>query len=237
MEKSDASKKGSSMNWRIGVGLVLLVVLTLLPGAYYYQKYRKAQDLLKNPSKVSQTEVDELVKSVSKLMRLPAGESPTVATVSDITKLQSQSFFKNAKNGDKVLIYTKAQKAIIYRPSENRIIDVAPINLNQNAQSTATSSAEQQKSLATITLLNGTKTSGLTKKYESLISANLPEFAVVEKGNAQKTDYAKSELYATRKIDKKELDKLANITGATIIDKLPDLESKPTSDIVIFLAK
>lgn len=237
MEKSESSKKRASINWKIGGVISCLALLSLVPGIYYYHQYRKAQDLLKNPSKVSQSEVDSLLKSVSKLIHLPTGESPTVATVSDINKLKSQSFFKNAKNGDKVLIYTKAQKAIIYRPSENKIIDVAPINLNQNAPNIASGSAEVKKSLVTITLLNGTKTSGLTKKYESTISAKLPEFVVVEKGNAKKTDYARSQLFATHKIDKKELDKLASITGATIIDKLPDVESKPTTDIVIILVE
>jgi hypothetical protein len=57
---------------------------------------------------------------------LPA-EQPTVATVSDITKLKDQAFFNNAKNGDKVLIFKNTKKAIIYRPSTNQIIEIAPI--------------------------------------------------------------------------------------------------------------
>jgi hypothetical protein len=38
--------------------------------------------------------------------------------------------------GDKVLIYSRAQKAILYSPSKNKIIEVAPINLT--APTTAT---------------------------------------------------------------------------------------------------
>ena len=64
-------------------------------------------------------------------MTLPTGESPNVATIIDKDKLKDQAFFNNAENGDKVLIYTKAQKAIIYRPSTNKIINVGPITLNQ----------------------------------------------------------------------------------------------------------
>ena len=52
---------------------------------------------------------------------------PTVATVSDINKLRTQPFFTNAKNGERVLIFKNTKKAIIYRPSTNQIIEIAPI--------------------------------------------------------------------------------------------------------------
>lgn len=71
--------------------------------------------------------VDGVVAKVSKLMVLPKGEVPTIATVSDKSKLVEQSFFQNAEDGDAVLIYQKAGSAILYRPSENRIINVGPV--------------------------------------------------------------------------------------------------------------
>ena len=64
-------------------------------------------------------------------MELPQGETPTVATISDVTKLADQTFFKSAKNGDVLLAYTAAMEAVIYRPSANMIINVAPISTNQ----------------------------------------------------------------------------------------------------------
>ena len=69
--------------------------------------------------------------AVSKLMVLPTDETPTMATVSDPEKLKNQAFFVNAKVGDKVLIYTKARKAILFSPSQNKIIEVSPLNVNQ----------------------------------------------------------------------------------------------------------
>ena len=57
------------------------------------------------------------------------GEDPTVATVVDPERLRDQPFFANAKQGDKVLIYTNAKKAILYSPESNKIIEVAPVNI------------------------------------------------------------------------------------------------------------
>ena len=51
-----------------------------------------------------------------------------MATVSDPEKLKDQPFFAKAQKGDKVLIYSNSQKAILYSPTEDKIVEVAPIN-------------------------------------------------------------------------------------------------------------
>lgn len=111
------------------LGTILLLIAISLLG-YFFYKYQKSQSLLLNPQKAAQEEAKTLVNAVGKLIELPNDETPTMATVSDSKKLSSQPFFKNAQNGDKVLIYTKNKKAILYRPSSNKIIEVAPINIS-----------------------------------------------------------------------------------------------------------
>lgn len=72
---------------------------------------------------------------LEKLIALPTDEKPTVATVTDATKVKDQTFFQNAKNGDIVLIYSKAQKAFLYDPTENKIVEVGAVNAaNQGVQ-------------------------------------------------------------------------------------------------------
>jgi hypothetical protein len=66
-------------------------------------------------------------KEVGKIIELPQGETPSVATVSDVSKLVNQPFFKNALNGDRVLVYTQAKKTILYRPSARKVIETAPV--------------------------------------------------------------------------------------------------------------
>lgn len=102
--------------------LALLLVVSVGVGAYFYQK--AAAD----PQKIAQNELQETISAVGKLIVLPTDETPTMATVSDPAKLSSQPFFAHAKVGDKVLVYTKAGKAILYNPSSNKIVEVAPVN-------------------------------------------------------------------------------------------------------------
>lgn len=53
-------------------------------------------------------------------------ETPSVATIVDTTKLANQEFFKYAAEGDTVLVYQKAQIAIIYRHTNHAIINFGP---------------------------------------------------------------------------------------------------------------
>ena len=112
--------------------LVLLLVVAGVSGTYYYYtKYNEVNTKLNNPEQTAQEEVARLVSQIGVIMELPADEQPTVATVLDKDKLKDQGFFVKAENGDKVVIYSKARKAILYRESAKKIIEVAPIDLTQ----------------------------------------------------------------------------------------------------------
>ena len=83
---------------------------------------------LPNPAPTeSVSEAQQMIDKIGKLITLPTDEQPAVATVTDLSQLKSQPFFANALVGDKVLIYAKAKEAILYRPSTDKIIEVAPV--------------------------------------------------------------------------------------------------------------
>ncbi len=100
--------------------------VAIIVAIYFYVQLNQ---LKKDPKIVAQKEVVELVEKVSKLAVLPADETPTIATVSDLAALKDQPFFEKAQVGDKVLIYAQAKKAILYSISMNKILDVAPLNI------------------------------------------------------------------------------------------------------------
>ena len=106
----------------------LLIVFVVTAGAAVYF-YLQVVELKKTPQVLAQQEVQTVVDKVSRLIVLPEGETPTIATVQDPEKLKDQPFFNKAQKGDKVLIYTNAKKAILYSPTTNKIVEVAPINI------------------------------------------------------------------------------------------------------------
>jgi hypothetical protein len=74
-----------------------------------------------------EAQLQALVEDVGEHILLPEGETPTLATVTDLHALEDQLFFRNAEEGDKVLMYLVSQQAILYRPSIDKIIEVGPI--------------------------------------------------------------------------------------------------------------
>lgn len=114
--------------------LVLLLIGMTGTAIFFYQK---AATLKKDPQAAVTQEIEALVAKVGKLIVLPTGEVPTVATVSDPEKLKDQPFFAKAKAGDKVLIYQKAAKAYLYDVVNNKILEVAPISLGAGAKTQA----------------------------------------------------------------------------------------------------
>lgn len=122
--------------------LLILFLLVIVCGGTAYYFFAKYRNLKENPEAITQEETEKLVEEVGRLMLLPPGETPTVATVNDPEALRSQPFFKNAKRGDKVLIYSNAGRAILYDPVAGKIIEVATINIGDTTPQTPPSSAE-----------------------------------------------------------------------------------------------
>lgn len=70
---------------------------------------------------------------ISRHMVLPKDEEPALLTITDRSKLRTK-FLQQAQNGDKVLVYQNNQRAIIYRPSIDRIVDVGIVQIDNVTQ-------------------------------------------------------------------------------------------------------
>lgn len=226
------------------LGIVTILLIALVPSYYFYSQYQKSQKLLQNPTLATQEEVKALIAKVSRLIELPTNEEPTVATVSDKEKIKDQAFFQKAENGDKVLIYTQGKKAILYRPSINKVIEVAPINLGQPQEGSpvavATSSAQVTKTkLVKVALYNGTTTVGLTKTAEKQLKDNLElgsKIEVVAKENAKKNDYQQTlviDFTGSQKVLAESIAKLLN--GK--VSSLPEGETPSNTDLLVIIGK
>ncbi len=216
---------------------VLLVAVILIIGGFWFFNKQKASS---SSSASAEMEIKDLTEKVGKLMDLPKDETPAVATVSDVSKLEGQDFFKNAKNGDKVLAYTKNKKAIIYRPGEDKIIEVAYYNPPVADNPVSSSSAQVEASpkptssaKVTVVVYNGTKTVGLAKSKGSEIAADFDQVEIKSTGNAT-ADFSETLVVDISGKNKALVSEIAKSLNGKV-GSLPTGEVKPTSDILVII--
>ena len=87
--------------------------------AYEYQQ---------NPEVIYAKKVQSMTEKVSKYVPLPKDEQPVTATVTDVKSLPHEAFFKDAQNGDKILLYKKHKLAVLFRPSTGQTITYATLD-------------------------------------------------------------------------------------------------------------
>lgn len=128
-EKQTHFKKLKQKRVRITLSLLGLSIFFFLTTIYsQYQvhvekKLAEAYDL--SHPEVPSTP-DQIIEALSKHILLP-DTIPQIATVQDAKKLStSQTFFKNASNGDVVVVYDIM--IILYRPSQNLVIAVGDLS-------------------------------------------------------------------------------------------------------------
>lgn len=143
---SKSKKKGGF------TGFLMVVVLTLLAGlvATGFLYFRTRQELVRltQPNaqeELAKREIQAVVQKLGKLAILPE-EEPVVATIIDSAFLATQSaFYQKAEDGDKLVVYPQAQKAFIYSPGRNVIVNAGPLVLDPNEQTpTGTEPAADQ---------------------------------------------------------------------------------------------
>ena len=113
-----------------GLFIFIIVVAVIGGGAFIYQKQHAKPDpnnILGATAEDQAKENDETIKKVGEMTLIPADETPEIATIEDVTKLDEQAFFDRAQNGDKVIIYRTAKRVVLYRPSTNQVIETGPL--------------------------------------------------------------------------------------------------------------
>ena len=145
-------------NWKLKIfledkGLFGLGDVEEFAVAHYFFTHQGPQTP-KDPEQAKLQEIEKKrqdeIKEVGKQIDLPKDEEPITATVTDRNALAGQEFFEEARNGDRVLMYPKAKKAYLYRPSENRVVAIAPLDYQDPNEIEASKSATASPS-ATIT--------------------------------------------------------------------------------------
>jgi hypothetical protein len=125
--------------------LLIIAVITSIGFGWSLMKYLETKKQLavtisaEAQQEAIKKEVAVLLAKVGKLIVLPTNEEPTVATITDAASLKKeQQFYADAVDGNKVLVYMQAKKAIIYDEQKNLIINVGPIFVSDSATTTPT---------------------------------------------------------------------------------------------------
>lgn len=106
-----------------GFVIILLSISILL--IIQLQHYRQ-------PALSAEDKIKQIVNEIDKYVVLPSGETPTVATVSDPRVLKDQPFFAQAEIGDQILIFQTSKRAILWRPSIHKVVEVSALTLSTN---------------------------------------------------------------------------------------------------------
>jgi hypothetical protein len=95
--------------WKMILWILLIGVLLLATNV--------AVQIFKNYKSIKSIQTSaQILQAVGKEMILPTDEQPVITTVTNPDEINYQPFFMNALAGDQLIMYSKAKKAILYRP-------------------------------------------------------------------------------------------------------------------------
>ncbi len=222
----------------VTVILSILLIGSLGASGYFYMKWKNATMVVVPNPEEELEEVREITTVVSMFMELPKDEEPTLATVVDREKLRNQSFFNNAENGDKVLIYSIAQKAILYRPSTKKVIEIAPIYFNKEQLEQVqapTAPIPEEIRIVKIAYYNGGGITGRAGATEIKIKQGFTNTETVTIANA-KGKYKSTIVVDINGNMAVEADGIAKLLGGQV-QVLPPGEEKPDADLLIIVGE
>ena len=110
--------------------LIVITAVSLVTAIRQSNKVKSLQMSAVAQGGQSPADIQKIVSEVSKHIVLPETETPTMAMVSDLSKLKGQPFFERTELGDIVLIYGTSRRAVLWRPSAQKIIEVSAINIS-----------------------------------------------------------------------------------------------------------
>jgi hypothetical protein len=128
------------------ISILIIIIIVLLGYAVYDKFFATTMP----EGQLSEKQIKSLVVKVSKLINVPE-ELPVVATIIKAEELMvEQKFYTGSKDGDYLIVFPTAQKAMIYRKDEDKLINVGPIIVDQPA--TTTPAVNAPKAAATTTV-------------------------------------------------------------------------------------
>ncbi len=114
-EDGDIKQKNKPRISKLTISLIIIALLAIGAGGYFYFQYQAV---------TNERSVDaKIVERIAQSVELP-DETPVFITVVDKDKLSNKQLASKVSNGDVMLIFAKAKRLIVYRPSVSKVADI-----------------------------------------------------------------------------------------------------------------
>ncbi len=222
-----------SLKQKIGFSLVGVYLLGSTGAAvYYYDLARVYESKVPQSEKEIEKEIAMILPEIKKIMDVP-NEKPTIATVKDKASLKGQQqFFAKAENGDKLLVFPTARKAVLYRPSQKRIIESGPIVVDPQQQTQQ--SGLNQVQPVKVVIYNGTNVKDAAKDVETKLKQAAGALINLTQDEAKLKTYKTSIVVDLTGKNAQSVADVAKLIGGQV-GELPAGETKPEADILIIV--
>lgn len=178
-----------------------------------------------------------LVNRVASHILVQEDEVPRIAVVQDVENLRHQSpyFYKNAEQGDRVLVWS--DKVVLYSVSRDRILAVLPVTFPVpstavSLPAASTSSTVPEKETATVEVRNG---SGVAGRGRVMVDALKAAGLTVLPAKDAKGSYQQTVLVPVSNRNLPQIQQsLLRLTGAKIA-LFPSVEGTSTADFLILI--
>ena len=210
---------------KILCGFIIIALVSF--GGFYFYKYQNINGKYLELTQSVDDKKDKYIAEVSKLYELPTKdkEDPTFAIVSGQTNLDElkkvSKFYENTKTGDVILLYKEANIAILYRPSDKKII-------NTDEYLVATTNPNVKAQIAIIAPVN------TQPEIEKKIADKFMNIEVIGKSEP-KTTLAKGIVVDVNGSESDASKQLAELLGYSV-DKLPAGETAPEGSKLVIIA-
>ena len=145
--ESSASKRGGGKLFSILIliGLIALIIALDMRRRDAEKKLMELTMQVEQQQGGNQAQNQEVAKQVVEKVRrlfvISADADPTVATIVDVNQLRARNaFYNKAKNGDHLIV--TSDRAILYDPVADKIIDVVPVQIQAQQQAAASVKAK-----------------------------------------------------------------------------------------------
>lgn len=143
--------------------------------------------------------------------------------------MEEALFYTNAKNGDKLIIYK--QKAIIYDPVNNKLVNVGPVFIQKQQQNQQEIQQEEEAEPISLDIRNGSEVIEKARDLDNQLSLK-SEYEVINVSNAAHSNYSDIILV---NLTGKDVSVLEQELGITAVTSLPEGEATSQADVIIIL--